>query len=80
MFGSPVSLPMPPLPRSWPRPERCDVSRSAQFRSWRLVLVVTQALNRRQGNAKGRPGTFAHVGRSLPNALSLSLKPAANMA
>jgi hypothetical protein len=29
---------------------------------------------------KGRPGTFAHIGRSLPNTLSLSLPPAANMA
>ena len=30
--------------------------------------------------AAGRPGTFAHIGRALPNTISLSLPPAANMA
>ena len=30
--------------------------------------------------AKGPPGTFAHIGSALPNTISLSLRPAANMA
>jgi hypothetical protein len=29
--------------------------------------------------ARGRPGTFAHIGQALPNTISLDLKPAANM-
>jgi hypothetical protein len=29
---------------------------------------------------KGPPGTFAHIGSALPNTISLSLRPAANMA
>lgn len=29
---------------------------------------------------KGPPGAFAHIGNALPNTISLSLRPAANMA
>jgi hypothetical protein len=29
---------------------------------------------------KGPPGTFAHIGSALPNTISVSLRPAANMA
>jgi hypothetical protein len=30
--------------------------------------------------ARGRPGPFAHIGRALPNTISLHFRPAANMA
>jgi hypothetical protein len=30
--------------------------------------------------ARGRPGLFAHIGKALPNTISMHLKPAANMA
>ncbi|UHD16736.1 PF20097 family protein [Thiocapsa bogorovii] len=29
---------------------------------------------------QGPPGTFAHIGRALPNTISMSLRPAVNMA
>jgi len=30
--------------------------------------------------SKGAPGTFAHIGQALENTISLSMRPAANMA
>jgi hypothetical protein len=30
--------------------------------------------------ARGKPGAFAHIGKALPNTISLNLRPAANMA
>jgi hypothetical protein len=67
----------PERPGLWDgREHACPHCGGAMEPGW--VLLGKGAIWSDRG--KGRPGTFAHIGRSLPNTLSLSLPPAANMA
>lgn len=58
------------------RDYRCPHCGAAMEQGW--VLLGKGAIW--SPRAKGRPGSFSHIGNALDNTISLSLRPAANMA
>lgn len=58
------------------RDYRCPTCGGTMEQGW--VLLGKGAIWSPRG--RGRPGTFSHIGSALENTISLSLRPAANMA
>jgi hypothetical protein len=66
-----------PTPELWAgRSYRCPQC-SAEMQAGWVMLGKGAIWSSRE---KGPPGAFAHIGSALPNTISLSLRPAANMA